>query len=186
MPLQLNCKIDVSSLRNVLHGLDAKIDAAIRPAAQAGAQVFYNEAVTRAPSKSGTLKSAIYQKFVPEESAEGVRATYKVSWRTGLGKGETGLPTAPHGALLEYGWIQRYAVYTGTDGQWYTAVRPEMRGKPAPKRTASQATKDAYYVLRKGGPVQWLPKSFIRSSYDAKYATALEAVKATLVAEISK
>ena len=186
MPLQLDCKIDVSSLRNVLQGLDAKIDAAIRPAAQAGAQVFYNEAVMRAPSKSGTLKSAMYQKFVPEESADGVRATYKVSWRTGLGKGETGLPTAPHAALIEYGWWQRYAVYTGSDGQWYTAVRPEMRSKPAPKRRASQAEKDAYYVPRKGGPVFHPPKSFIRSAYEAKQAAALEAVKATLVAEISK
>jgi hypothetical protein len=53
---------------------------------------------------------------------------------------------APHGHLVEFGHVQRYASYVGKDGNWYTAVRPEMRGKPKPKRGASQAAKDAYYV----------------------------------------
>jgi hypothetical protein len=170
-----------------LGNLESKVDGAIRSAAQAGAQVFYNEAVLRAPAKSGNLKSAIYQKFIPEMSADGVRATYKVSWRTGYGQSADGaaLPTAPHGHLLEFGWVQRYQVYYNSKGEFKTMVRPGAKGKK-PGRNASQVAKDAYYVLRKGGPVQWLPKSFIRSAYDAKQTAAAEAMKAKLVEELTK
>lgn len=178
---------DLSEVYAKLEGMEAKIDAAIRPAAQAGAQVFYEEAVLRAPSRSGKLKSAIYQKFLPEESSDR-KATYKVSWRTGYKKGTDGtaLPTAPHGHLLEFGWVQRYEVYYNSRGEFKTKIRPEAKGKKRPSRFAPQSVKDAYYVLRKGGPVQWLPKSFIRASYEAKRGEAIAAIEAKLVEEISK
>ena len=184
----MRLSINVDSLHSTLAKMGNKIDNAIRASAQAGAQVFYEEAVAKAPAKSGLLKSAIYQKFIPEMSADGVRATYKVSWRTGYGKGADGaaLSTAPHGHLIEFGWVQRYQVYYNSKGEFKTMIRPEAKGKKKPSRNASQAAKDAYYVLRKGGPVQWVPRSFIRSSYTAKQAAATTAMKAKLIEELTK
>jgi hypothetical protein len=151
------------------------VAGAVRPAAQAGAQVYYDEVKTRAGAikASGTLAASIYQKYSSEMSTEGVRATYYISWNKGKVKG-TQTKAAFHGQLIEYGWLQRYASYLDTDGQWHTAIRPEKQDTPKPKRNASQAVKDAYYVLRKGGPIQHAPRSFLRSSYEAKKDEALQ------------
>ena len=154
-------------------------------ATQAGAQVFYDEVKTRAQSlaNTGNLARSIYQYRNKDEQRPG-HAQYKISWRKGGKKKDAnkdansamaGLPIAAHGQLVEYGYIQRYASYVGSDGNWYTAIRPEMRGKPAPKRSASQAVKDAYYVPRKGGPVQHLPRSFLRAGYEAAKNRAMDA-----------
>jgi hypothetical protein len=184
----MRLSLDVSQLHAAFGNMGTKIDDAIRASAQAGAQVFYNEAQARAPAASGRLQDAIYQKFIPEMSADGVRATYKVSWRTGYGKSADGtaLVTAPHGHLLEFGWVQRYQVYYNKRGEFKTMVRPDAKGKKKPGKFASQATKDAYYVLRKGGPVQWLPKSFIRTAYTAKEGAAAEAMKSKLIEQLTK
>ena len=90
-------------------GLDALTDGAlkaVRPAAQAGAQVFYEEVLARVPvsrtarkTKSGrviapgALKASIYQVFSEDNSAP-ERATYHISWNA---------KKAPHGHLVEYG-----------------------------------------------------------------------------------
>jgi hypothetical protein len=171
------------------------IESSVVAATQAGAQVFYDEVKGRAAAiaNTGKLAQSIYQYRSKDEQRPG-HAQYKISWRKGGKKKDAsaaenaamaGLPIAPHGVLVEYGYIQRYASYIGSDGQWHTAVRPEKRGTPAPKRRASQAEKDAYYVLRKGGPVQWLPRSFLRAGYEAAKVRAVEAARLEMTKRIN-
>lgn len=167
------------------------VEQAVVPATQAGAEVFYKEVKSRAQgfANTGNLARSIYQYRSKDEQRPG-HAQYKISWRKGGKKKDeaapSGLPIASHGVLVEYGYIQRYASYIGSDGQWYTAIRPEMRGKPAPKRRASQAEKDKYYVLRKGGPVQWLPRSFLRAGFEAAKGRAVEAARMEMMKRINR
>jgi hypothetical protein len=168
---------DTSSLDALIDQLGDDAEAAARPAAQAGSQVLYEEVqsnVRRLGRKTGNLYNAIYQAFSADKSGPG-KATYHIGWRTS-GAGTR----APHGHLLEYDHIQRYAAYLGRDGNWYTAVRPSMRGRPKPARRASQAVKDAYYVPRKGGPVQIAGKRFVRNAA-SKFPQALDAAEAKLL-----
>jgi hypothetical protein len=169
--------VDTSSLNALLDQLGDDAEAAVRPAAQAGAQVLYEEVrknVQRIGKKTGNLLNSIYQAFSASNSGPG-KAAYHIGWRTS-GAGVR----APHGHLLEYDHIQRYAAYIGKDGKWYTAVRPSMRGRPKPSRRASQSVKDAYYVPRKGGPVQIAGKRFVRNAA-SKFPQALDAAEAKLL-----
>lgn len=141
-------------------GMDELADgaeAAVRPAAQAGAQVFYDLVkanVAKVGRKTGNLAGSIYQVYSRDNSSKAV-AQYHVSWNQ---------KKAPHGHLVEFGHVQRYVVYIDKRGQWKTLVRPEMRGKPRPKRSAPLAVKDAYYVRLKGGPKLVGARSFMRST----------------------
>lgn len=165
-----------------LSGLLAQVDlmekavhTAARPAAQAAAQVLYDEVgrnVAKIGKKTGNLARAIYQAYSANNSGDGF-ATYHVSWNA---------RKAPHGGLVEFGHLQRYATYLGKDGKWHTAVRPSMRGKPAPKRRASQAAKDAYYVPL-ATPRQVAAKPFVRPAA-SKFDVAIEAAKAELYRRI--
>lgn len=82
--------------RGINAGLDALARAAksaVRPAAQAGAQVLYEEVLRRVPVSDqahstkgkkhtfqpGNLRDAIYQAYAQDESTDG-RATYRISW----------------------------------------------------------------------------------------------------------
>ena len=167
--------------------IESAIKESIRPAAFAGSDVFYKEVRTRALTVGGSrrLQASVYQKFVVDSAkgAVGDSATYHISWRKGRSQnnkkgqaGEGALPSTTIGHWIEFGRWQRYMVRTDKNGDWYTVKRPGMEGKPAPKRGASQAEKDAYWMPRKDGPVYWLPKSFLRSSYEAKKAEAAQAV----------
>lgn len=154
----VNMAVDLGAFNDMISGLEEDIEAAIRPAAQAGAQVFYDavlQNVNALGKKTGNLARAIYQAYSEQNSGPG-KATYHVSWNASK---------APHGGLVEYGHIQRYAVNLAKDGKWYTLVKPSMRGKPKPKRNASQAEKDAYYILRAGGPRQIAAQPFIRPAF---------------------
>lgn len=169
---------DLVGLNDLINELGDAVEEAARPAAQAGADVLYREVkanVSKIGKKTGNLESSIYQAFSANNSGPG-HATYHVSWNA---------KKAPHGSLLEFGHIQRYASYVGKDGKWYTAVRPEMQGKPKPRRRASQAEKDAYYVLRQGGPVQWLGKAFVRQAA-SKMPEAVKAAEDELLKRIMK
>jgi Flp pilus assembly protein TadG len=148
--------VDMASVTAMLAEMGDAAEAAARPAAQAAAQVLYDEVkrnVAAIPAKTGRLGQSIYQVYSHANSGEG-RATYHVSWN---------VRKAPHGHLVEFGHIQRYATYIGRDGNFYTAVRPEARGKRKPPRGASQAVKDAYYVPL-GSPRQVPAKSFVRTA----------------------
>lgn len=172
----VNIAVDMAGLDDLLRELGDEVEAAVRPAAQAAAEVLYRAVLANVDaigSVTGSLRSAIYQKFLEDQSGPG-KAAYAVSWRT-AGAGAR----APHGHLVEFGHIQRYAVNLADDGNWYTLVRPAMRGKPRPKRGASQAVKDAYYVPRKGGPQQIAAKPFIRPAA-SKFPQAIAAAEAKL------
>ena len=84
---------------------------------------------------------------MPEVSEDGKRALYRISWN---------VTKAPHGRLLEHGWIQRYKVYMGKNGQWYTL-------KKSPLQT----------------PIQHPGKAFIRRAGAAE-GEAIDAMKAEL------
>lgn len=175
----ITMNVDLSAVNELLAKLEGDIHAAVRPAAQAGAQVIYEAVLKNVDaigSVTGNLRNAIYQKFSDDKSvvAPGggyARATYHISWNASK---------APHGHLVEYGHIQRYAAYIGSDGKWHTAVRPEARGKKKPARNASQAVKDAHYVLRANGPQQIAAHPFIRPAFYQQGAAAL-AIKAKLL-----
>lgn len=101
------------SIRFDSAGLDAGLDELLaaaqqhaRPAAQAGAQVLYDEARLRCPvaeqprklkggrlSQPGQLKRSIYQVYSKDHSGAD-HATYHISWNA---------RTAPHGHLVEFG-----------------------------------------------------------------------------------
>ena len=172
------------------------VESAVIPAIQAGAQVLYDEVKGRASgiSKSGNLPRAIYQYRDKDEQRPG-HASYKISWRKGgKSKGEAGaaigLPIAAHGILLEYGYIQRYVSYVGSDGQWYTQRKPGIKGKvPRYKGSktpgARQAYYDKFYVLRET-PVQHAPRSFLRAGFEAAKGRALDAARMEMQKQINK
>lgn len=158
--------VDMGSLNAMLADMGESAEAAARPAAQAAAQVLYEEVkrnVAAIPRKTGKLEQSIYQVFSQSNSGEG-RATYHVSWNH---------RKAPHGNLVEFGHLQRYVTYMGSDGNFYVAKRPESRGKPKPRRGASQAVKDAYY-LPLPAPKQVPALSFVRRA-QVKFPQAAQA-----------
>lgn len=80
--------------------------ALVRPAAQAGAQILYDEMLARVPVAEkphklkggrvippGALKASIYQVYSQDHSRKGV-ATYHITWNR---------KKAPHGHLVEFG-----------------------------------------------------------------------------------
>jgi len=110
----LSIKFDTSGLNARLDALLVKSQAAIRPAAQSGAQLYYDEVklnVSRIGKKTGNLAASIYQVYSKDNSSKD-RATYHISWNT---------KKAPHGHLVEFGHIQTRKVYIGSDGNWYTS-----------------------------------------------------------------
>lgn len=170
MNRSVNMAVDLGAFNSMIAALEQDVQDAVRPAAQAGAEVFYRavlQNVNALGRKTGNLAGAIYQAYSPDNSAPG-RATYHVSWNA---------RKAPHGGLVEFGHIQRYAVHMAADGKFYTLVRPSMRGKPKPRRRASQAQKDAYYVVREGGPKQVAAQPFMRPAF-YKQGEAFAAVSA--------
>ena len=150
-PKNVSFFVDTSGIDGIgkfLDTLDDTVKDVIRPLAQAGAQVFYDRVklnVAGIGRKSGNLDRAIYQAYMKESSQEGKTALYRVSWN---------VTKAPHGRLLEWGWVQRYASYVGRDGNWYTNKN----------------------VPRPGGPVHRAGYAFIRRAH-AALPEAQEAMK---------
>ena len=87
----ISIAFDFSKIAAKLDNITAAAEKATRPAAQAGAQVFYDEVKQRVPvsAKShksgkktyspGTLRKAIYQAFADKESGKD-KAVYRVSF----------------------------------------------------------------------------------------------------------
>jgi HK97 gp10 family phage protein len=166
-------RLDLQALEALMDDMGDTADAAARPASQAAAQVLYDEVkrnIAHIPQKTGNLARAIYQVFSRDNSAEG-KATYQISWNT---------KKAPHGHLVEFGHIQRYVTYMGRNGQFYTAVRPGMKGKvKKPGRKAPQSVKDAYYVPL-ATPKQIAAKPFVRPA-TSKYPEAQAAAQKVIL-----
>lgn len=87
----ISIAFDFSKLAAKLDNITAAAEKATRPAAQSGAQIFYDEVRARVPVSAkphksgkktynpGTLRKAIYQAFADKESGDG-KAMYRVSW----------------------------------------------------------------------------------------------------------
>lgn len=124
MGKSLSIKFDPSLLNQRLDNIGGAALAAVRPAAQAGAQVLYDEVklnVGRIKKKTGNLDRSIYQAFSADNSTE-TKATYHISWNASK---------APHGHLVEYGHLMTRKAYIGSDGRWYTSkvkIEPKMVG----------------------------------------------------------
>lgn len=169
-------QVDLSSLDALLDQMGDAAEDAARPAAQAAAQVLYDEVqrnIAAIGQKTGKLSRSIYQVY-SEGSSGPTSATYHISWNR---------KKAPHGHLLEFGHIQRYVAYVGSDGNWYTAIRPGKRKTKPPPRSASQAVKDAYYVPLPA-PRQVAARAFVRSAA-SKFPAAMDAAEAVLLKEIN-
>lgn len=172
----LSIDADLSGLDALFDRLGDQVEQAARPAAQAAAQVLYDEVkknVQALGKKTGKLESSIYQVFSASNSSPG-KATYQVSWNH---------KKAPHGHLLEYGYLQRYKYYQNARGQVRVMVRPGMDGSKRPGRGASQAVKDAYYVTLPA-PIQIPAKAFMRRAID-KFPAAYAAAEAELLKRIN-
>lgn len=137
-------------------GIEAALDSItiasqdqIRAAAQAGAQVFYDEVRHRAPIGAdglhyfygqnkvygpfspGNLRRSIYQVYSKDKSSE-TRATYHISWNTRIG---AAIAYAPYGGMVEYGTSK-------------AAAKPFIR--PAFDAKANEALKAAQAKFEEG------------------------------------
>jgi len=129
---------------------------AVRPAAQAGAQVLY-EAVKRNVAalgqETGNLQRAIYQAYSKDRS-QGGKEVYHISWNA---------RKAPHGHLVEFGYLQRYQVVKDRrTGKWIT-----IKSK------------------RLSTPKQVPPKAFVRRA-QAQMPAALQAAETKLLNSLKR
>ncbi len=156
----LRLDYDASSAMAGLDGIAAAAAAVVRPVAQAGAQVLYEEARRRAPVgephvgkggkhyPGGTLKASIYQVYSTDKSAQG-RAVYHVSWNAAK---------APHGHLIEFGHWQMHRVVKLAEGRFISLKAEKL---PQPRWIAAQP--------------------FIRPAFDARLQAALQAANIELI-----
>lgn len=140
----ISIKFDSARAQAFLDDFEEAAKKAVRPAAYAGAKVLYDEVklnVSKMGRVTGNLYSSIYHAFSKDNSGDGV-ATYHISWNH---------RKAPHGHLLEYGHIQKFVRYVGSDGKWYT---DKSKPLPQPKHVGA--------------------RPFLRPAFDAKGKDALE------------
>mgnify|MGYP003587059508 FL=1 len=132
---------DLAAANGEIEPIGAKASSKMRPAAQAAAQVLYDEVLQRVPVakrdktlksgrviKPGALKAAIYQAYSGDQSTPS-RATYHISWNA---------KKAPHGHLVENGTSRAPAkpfLRPAWDAKLQTAIdaanakfQAEMRG----------------------------------------------------------
>jgi len=110
MANSVSVSVDFDDLFERLDKISDDAGKFTREAAQAGAQVLYGEAKTRAPVsdhahyfygthqkylfEAGTLRNSIYQAFSADNSIDGKKATYHISWN---------YKKCPYGFMVEYG-----------------------------------------------------------------------------------
>lgn len=158
--------VDTSELKQYLAQLGENAKNAVRPAAAAGAKVIYDRVkmnVDQLGRVTGNLSNSIYRVLSEDNSNPG-KATYHISWNH---------IKAPHGHLVEFGYMRRYRYYQGDDGQVRPMVRTGMEHKRRPGRNASDAAKAAYYVLLPS-PVFVPGKAFLASA-SSVFPQAVEA-----------
>lgn len=154
--MSVTINVDMDAIESLIDGLAVRVESAVRPAAQAAAQVLYDEVkrnVAGLGRLTGNLDRAIYQAYSRDGSVDGERAVYHVSWNASK---------APHGHLVEYGYLQRHHVAIGRDGKWFTDV---TRPLPAPRHVGAHP--------------------FVRPAM-SKFSQAMEAAKAALVRHINE
>lgn len=182
--MTVHFQFNTDNINQMLSALEGRVEDALRPTAQAGAQVYYEALLSEydrlVKNKTFNLRNAIYQAYRDQDSSKNVKF-YGVSW---AGSSKKSQKASQHGHLIEFGHMVRYQAVKNRNGEWVTAVRPEKRGLPAPKRSASQAEKDAYYVLRRDGPYFELPRPFMRNTMNS--AANQQRAYAAMAKEISK
>lgn len=102
----IDIKMDLGAALAKIDNIKHEAEEAIRPAAQKGAQVYYDEMKLRAKRgdevrhlkggrtrPAGLLASAIYQVY-SKDNSDKEKATYHISWNK---------KRAPHGHLVEFG-----------------------------------------------------------------------------------
>lgn len=134
--MSFNLSIDMSAFESEMEQLADRAEKAARPAAQAGAQVLYERVkvnVAALGRKTGNLNSSIYQAYSANNSGEG-KATYHVSWNA---------TKAPHGHLVEWGYIKRWQSIM-INGKWVTLKnRPLATPVQVPGKAFMRRAKDA-------------------------------------------
>jgi len=151
-----SCEFDLAGFLGQIDEMDGQLTSAIRPAAQAGAQVLYDEVkrnVRKLKRHTGNLDSAIYQVFSKSQSND-LHSTYHVSWNR---------RKAPHGHLVEFGHLQRYEVSYDPQTKRFTTHKD--RPLPTPKLVAA--------------------KPFLRPAM-AKFPAAMEAAKAVILKKMEQ
>ena len=132
----IDIKLDLSAITAQIDKIKHTAEEAIRPAVQAGAQVYYNEVKLRAKRggevrhlkggrtrPAGLLASAIYQVYSKDNSDAG-QATFHISWNK---------KKAPHGHLVEFGTSRApkkpflRPSFDAVHGAAETAVNAEMQ-----------------------------------------------------------
>lgn len=134
--MSFNLSIDMSAFENEMEQLADRAEKAARPAAQAGAQVIYERVkvnVAALGRKTGNLNSSIYQAYSANNSNES-KAVYHVSWNA---------TKAPHGHLVEWGYIKRWQSIM-INGKWVTLKnRPLATPVQVPGKAFIRRAKDA-------------------------------------------
>ena len=134
--MSFNLSIDMSAFENDMEQLAERAEKAVRPAAQAGAQVLYERVkvnVAALGRKTGNLNSSIYQAYSANNSNES-KAVYHVSWNASK---------APHGHLVEWGYIKRWQSIM-INGKWVTLKnRPLATPVQVPGKAFMRRAKDA-------------------------------------------
>jgi hypothetical protein len=135
--MSFNLSIDVRAFESEMEQLAERADKAARPATQAGAQVLYERVKVNVASlgrKTGNLDSSIYQAYSADNSNES-KAVYHISWNA---------TKAPHGHLVEWGYIKRWQSIM-INGKWVTLKnRPLATPVQVPGKAFMRRAKDAF------------------------------------------
>lgn len=126
--MSMTVHVEMGALEVLVEDMATDVEAAIRPAAQAAAQVLVDEVqrnVGRIGRKTGNLARSIYQVY-SKSNSDKERAVYHVSWNA---------RKAPHGHLVEFGHMQRYQVVVDKrTGKWIT-----LKNRPiSPKQVGAR------------------------------------------------
>jgi hypothetical protein len=205
----INISFDFTRLSEKLDEIESAIKDAVRPAAQAGAKVLYEAAMAKVPVAKaphydsstkklypgGDLRRSLYRAFAEKQSKEaGVgysKATYRVSWNSGPAKGKRNNQVthgfAAHGHFMELGHWQPFRTRKDEKtGNWYTLVRPEMRGKPLPRSDATMEEKLKFFYPWPGGP-RWVPpQPFLGVVYDKNIDYALRVANSVMIQKVKE
>lgn len=140
--MSMSITVDMSQFAKRLNAIKADVDAAVRPAAQAGAQVLYEAVRNNVPVsnkghwfhgtmfkvngtkyffEAGTLKKSIYQVFSKDKSND-KRSVYHVAWNH---------RECPYGFMVEFGTSR-------------SAARPFLRPAKARMGDALEAAKKEF------------------------------------------
>lgn len=127
--MTFSIKVELQKFEREMDAYTARAEAAARPAAQAAAQVLYDQVkrnVAGIKRHTGNLDRGIYQAFSRDNSRTG-KATYHVSWN---------YLKAPHGHLVEFGHLLRYEI--SYDPQTRRFITHKDRPLPEPRQVAAR------------------------------------------------